>query len=1252
MPGKLNHNDIPNDNGGNSSYSVGAGGEDISEIFGTEVTKFGPEQFYNWEQDNIPIVELENRTNALYTELESSQAMNSTYSPGVGGRAAVGGPASLSNSISGGVTLVLSSVADKKNGVYTDLDELIAVIPKTVKYPTLVEICTYGNLGILSLSDFKTEGAGSLEIINRNFGTCFGGLSGVPGKFGNTVSAVKSVSDFSNVYGVTNQTFITSVSSYDMFNDVSSAQSSKTGVNCYSVANWNNSYRCFAMQDFRTNDRLGPINFSYGGLNGLEGQFPFARAGGDTGIYGFTLSAYSAKFDYSISSQDAKPATENGYGTGLKSLAVKIDYPTVGASANSSSYGNYFTMVEVNNCAGPAIRLTNLMVDSYSGSGVTLKHRATAGFNINDSKISLKGTASVRNRYYGYKLNNSTVSVSNGMIAYRNYPITAGVRNVSATEVEGNIPLVCSGVGLYAANSTVAFDSSYNTENRPINTGAGVYYPIPGKRLYHFSHNGTGIYVKNSTVVGGVGGHTLKSAYVRGYMGGDTEDFETTKLAATLNTQHGIVVENSNFLYNGIPWAYRNGVNGIVARSSNVAFIGAICEFNSRDGLHLENSDCTYGYGWELYKNAVNATHKIGQGSRNSQVHCDGNGYHNIYVGKSSCMKPQFGRAMADYYGVIGGSESGRSMGCSSGSYGYAEDYNPMVSVDDGSKATLLSLGGAAVARPTGTQFAPVKGYVAAATNNSEITFIGTSANATMAYRNYPFLSSGNLPYTWCRSAFYAGNNSTTRFTGPTKISGFGIASLAEKSSTTKFCPIYEYDSEYFDNYGFDLSTNTNNHTKVELHALRACLVANDNSTIEMMDLGGSSTGMNTANSVDVFGVDSNYFKCIKGGYMQFYPNAFTASIMKGYGSYNGGGKAGNLNYNNKINPGALKSNRSTLSLGDQNDISTGGMCVRVVGNSSVKVDRVNFPMGMATSAVSGVYYNLEGSGQEHVTGYAGPGGTPYNPGPTQRYGGSQLFLWNIADTSRINAQNLLVSSVTPSAIGGTVRTRESGVSVSGYHGPAGNWWNGVELDYYGANGIASSGARNLTRLTYNNNGPFRLVMGTRGDVKSYFDLSGNNSTYRALGLGSTSAYGGSPIDQIVGQGYMAPVSGVSAISTITSPDSYYMTYDPSGYGHKVFGGLDGGIQPRSLGVDPVVAVPVRDSDWQGYMRNFFDQSAADTFANVRHAANDKVGFASIYNSSTDPVNKNGIGEGRDGDAVTFGKGVRSLNLFDLDSLV
>ena len=82
-----------------------------------------------------------------------------------------------------------------------------------------------------------------------------------------------------------------------------------------------------------------------------------------------------------------------------------------------------------------------------------------------------------------------------------------------------------------------------------------------------------------------------------------------------------------------------------------------------------------------------------------------------------------------------------------------------------------------------------------------------------------------------------------------------------------------------------------------------------------------------------------------------------------------------------------------------------------------------------------------------------------------------------------------------------------------------------------------------------------------------------------------------------------------------------------------------------------LVSVPVIHGEWQGYMRNFLDESAANTFANAKHSANERVGFVSIYNSNIDPMRG---GEGRDSYAqpVPFGKGVRSLNLVDLDRLV
>jgi hypothetical protein len=124
----------------------------------------------------------------------------------------------------------------------------------------------------------------------------------------------------------------------------------------------------------------------------------------------------------------------------------------------------------------------------------------------------------------------------------------------------------------------------------------------------------------------------------------------------------------------------------------------------------------------------------------------------------------------------------------------------------------------------------------------------------------------------------------------------------------------------------------------------------------------------------------------------------------------------------------------------------------------------------------------------------------------------------------------------------------------------------------------------------------------------------------------------------------MSPVSSVSSLAN--SDISYYHQYENYATGEAVFGGVSGMIQDSTNGTFPIVSVPVLNSDWQGYMRNYIDESAACLFANAKHAANEKVGFVSIYRSTTE--NTRG-GEGKDS---PMSKGMRSTNLFDLDRIV
>ena len=96
---------------------------------------------------------------------------------------------------------------------------------------------------------------------------------------------------------------------------------------------------------------------------------------------------------------------------------------------------------------------------------------------------------------------------------------------------------------------------------------------------------------------------------------------------------------------------------------------------------------------------------------------------------------------------------------------------------------------------------------------------------------------------------------------------------------------------------------------------------------------------------------------------------------------------------------------------------------------------------------------------------------------------------------------------------------------------------------------------------------------------------------------------------------------------------------------------LDASAAFYTQGMSPQFPIPPIGMEWQGYMRHWLDETAANTFQNAKHLSEDKVNGVSIYRSVQDTYKG---GEGRDGspDSTTFGAGVRSLNLFDLERLL
>ena len=280
---------------------------------------------------------------------------------------------------------------------------------------------------------------------------------------------------------------------------------------------------------------------------------------------------------------------------------------------------------------------------------------------------------------------------------------------------------------------------------------------------------------------------------------------------------------------------------------------------------------------------------------------------------------------------------------------------------------------------------------------------------------------------------------------------------------------------------------------------------------------------------------------------------------------------------------------------------------------------------------------------------------------------GSKIHMWNVCDTSRIRASVVSINKNDPL----------TECVNNNWHGPTGRWYNGAACDYYGKYGLYAF--NQWTENTFRNQGIFRIMMGVQGDLKSF-----SEHYYLAAEKGSSAITpqldnGGSPVDQLNAQGYQTafdigqtlPGTDITSANVVDENASSAL----SGISYMFGGGLAGYYrQPGRINgiwtaatikegahmkfqfgqLHPAFAVPPLRMRWEGYLDNMFDETALCTWANAKHAANKKVGLLSVYKSNKLPYRG---GEGRDGMSlagreISFGEGVRSLNIFELKQLV
>jgi len=1113
-----------------SDVYVSGGSDKLLVCWTDKVTKFDASSFYNWEQDNLPLHDLDERTHLAWEKL--------------------GHPTSA---LTGMSFIVSGDATDSCSPLYfTTLNDCVAALPEVINYPILVEVASFGSLGGLDISNKAFGPNGSLEIINRN--SSFGGAMSISDE-------VICAQEFHATYPNLASSIVPAGSA---LNSIAAGDYSVPCVayDCLSSLMFTNSQSVADSVSAWTDERyVNPYVFTRK-VMGNENQIMTASL--SSAIAPWASAAPSLA---EVSAIDFTPfdATLDSYDASTLDFVTNSDIEwgnvAAGGAAAAFVYFNSLDYIRVTNCNGP-IYLRNFNVDS--------QHSRDMGIEIMNSKVFLERCSASRANKAGLYAMNSSVNLLRGFVGYRNYEATDSVR-IGTPYAEKQLAYTTKesyGAGIYAENSTINFMSTYQRDIDKSTESSSLVYtdytgllPAPSlEALYCMARNDIGIHAVNSHIAGGR--TELDGSSTRMWR-------DATQIFSELNTEAGIRLDNSR-LENSGRIILDGNYFGLDSHNSKIFVDSLAARYNQSTGLRMARSSLTYNK--DLYQGFLGT--QTGGGPENyqmSQLAFIRNG--SDILADQSDIVPVFTSSMPDLYQMV----------YTSGAFGLqgvdGAEIQPSVYAKNNSNLDLIHLNinhDALTAGATGNkQF----GLFAKAENNSTITCRGSGQYANM------FIG----PKTWAdqihTAGLYATDNSTLKLQGPTAISQVGICGLAEDNSKLEITPHRDSNGDLLVS-AFNLSNNAN-HTQVELHSTRACLVANKNSSILMEDLGDREA---------FWGIDWDFNYDFSGqplytsaGYVQFYPNGFTSEITTH--TFN---RTHDYTFQG---PAASPGLQEYYALGtDPADISTGGMCVRAVGNSLVEANNVHFPTGWSNP--SAVIYDFDGL--EAIL-----------PGSEC----TRLFIWNIADNSLLKASYISVSGVHP--------------YDAGYHGPSGVWSDTSSapestpdtsslalLDYYGSYG---DNAHKYGKSGIQNMGAFRLYFSTDPAV-NYLVGSG-------AGDGSLEGYA----RQVFAQGYNFS-GNLSATSNVA--------YDGSSYTSL--------LQTNSLGV--VVASGFYYASAMlmspDTIKVIVDDSGANTFANAKHNSVGKSGLGkvvSIYHPLSDLLG------GDSNTGYTYGDGLASVNNFDLD---
>jgi len=1159
------------------------------------VYKFDSSSFYNWEQDNLPIYDLEDRTNLTYEM--------------------AGWPTSAVD----GVMLTVSSTGVDNKKVFSSIADAVDALPNTIRCPIIIEVCTSGQLGGMHLEHKNFEGSGAgLEIINRGFAKALCGSGG-------TISA-SALPILTEVGGAvptdgSSMLMMRSTSLSDAMYESSSIGVSTTVWDGNTAIDWwNNFTRAFALypewgNEHSTSERTITMSTNFGDGN-TAWSFP-----SQVSANCFQMAPYA---DNSLSSDIVitNPGNDDNVQRDNLICGNNPSNSTV-ARATGLVYANCLSGVTVKGCSGK-IYIRGFCVDGATQASLasTGSQRADIGFDIQESEVLLENCAVTRCKHAGLEAVNSNVTLNRGFIAHHNYELQDGGSHLSEKV------LLNATAGLRAINSNITLSAS--TEN---------LYGLPIDSPYCFYRNIKGIVLENSNLrtpevmtYGRDSAGTLRS---------NAYGPQSIALQTFFNMEEGILAKESLIRTGQRISSFQNNI-GISLDNTVCELSELTVDHNQNEGVKCNNS--TLNYNSTPDASGSSGGFRWTGGPWFPSTNFTDNGQHIVL--NSSRMIPTDVINMPTKYSRF---SLTNNFGVTT--RGGVSTTVPAVVLDNGSymkAVSTKSICGDAVTNGDSylASYSAIRGSAFRVVSSSRLDLYGTGPDATWILG----------PVSWYKqqynSALYAGNNSHILIAGPTTICQIGIDALAEDNSTIEIGPHMDKEG-LIDTSGYVLenAVSPSNQTQVQLHSTRASLVANKNSTLDIHDVGDYHAHWNskylTGSQDYATGTTNRAFNTSSvcaSGWLQFYPNPFI-----NYSTYNVVPQATYptaTNFVDHTNTRQISQSIFPFVEATMTDASIGGMCVRAVGDSQVNVKNVTFPAGWTNTF--GPYYDVSTVGECDQLRI-------WNIADNSELHASYLSVGNNAQTGGAkHPQDVSAYYYGPSAmwVSGALQTPLSGAPSS-----TPDTSTLSVLDSFGVGVNTGAGLGVYGKTNPENIGPFRLYVSPHPKTKYLGYVDGGSTGFYTPGIPNVDPFfsmgynmpshatlkTGAPY-QLIAQGY-ATSSDCSATNdqgnNYTNPSSIYQELGFSAY----IDSLPADQRSENVASSfPYVSglVPADSAS-----RIWLDESAINTFANAKNGLLGTSGRKKLF--SYYKAIAGYPGEGFYQATVGFGLGLGSASLFDID---